>query len=105
MYIVMNMNIYITKDNEGYLKSLNRSMSGLVNELLEAHRGTRSFSEPKIAQKPAPRTGEKIKTFDTKKQVDFAALKQTLGVNLCKHGASPELCKHAKLIGGKKVCT
>jgi len=38
MYIVMNMNIYITKDNEEKLRKLDDwTMSGLINYLLEKH--------------------------------------------------------------------
>ena len=45
--------------------------------------------------------------FDVKaepKKDAFDALKQAFGVTLCKHGASPELCKHAKIVNGKKAC-
>lgn len=42
MHIIMNMNIYITKENEGRLRGLNDwTMSGLVNYLLN-----KWFDEP-----------------------------------------------------------
>lgn len=92
MYIVMNMNIYITKDNEDYLKSLDRSMSGLVNELLYIHRS----EQPSSAEKKAPAPDKKLEAF--------SELKESLGVKLCPHGAAPELCKHATVRNGKRVC-
>lgn len=35
----MNMNIYITKDNEKYLRTVKPSMSGYINGLIEVERG------------------------------------------------------------------
>lgn len=29
---------------------------------------------------------------------------EVFDVSLCKHGASPEYCKYAKVVNGKKVC-
>lgn len=52
MCIIMCMNIYISKANEGFLRSKGSSMSGLVNSLLDKERGAtplqvaeESFSE------------------------------------------------------------
>lgn len=44
MCIVMYMNIYMTKDNEDFLKKIKpeKSMSGLVNKLLDDYRGLTS---------------------------------------------------------------
>lgn len=39
MNIIITMNIYITKENVAYLKSIEGSMSGRVNRLLDKDRG------------------------------------------------------------------
>lgn len=86
MYIIMNMNIYITKENEDYLKNLDGSMSGLINQLLSIHRSgepvwkeelettipTGGFSEVPV-KKDQP-------LYDSKKQEDFQQLKKRMGI-------------------------
>ena len=52
MYIVMyimNMNIYITKENEKYLKSLPKgvSMSGLINKLIDMYKAENTTKKAK----------------------------------------------------------
>lgn len=43
MRILMNMNIYITKDNEEHLRTVKPSMSGYINGLIELDRGVKPF--------------------------------------------------------------
>ena len=38
MYIIMNMNIYISKQNEEWLRIQGQSMSGIINRLLDEAR-------------------------------------------------------------------
>lgn len=45
MYIVMNMNIYISPQNEERLRN-EASMSGLINKLLSEHYGQETVSTP-----------------------------------------------------------
>ena len=49
MCIIMNMNIYIRPDNEQHLRAHKGSMSGLINDLLDAH-----FSGKPVAIKEGP---------------------------------------------------
>ena len=57
MRIVMNMNIYITPQNQKRLaihKNKGESMSGLINGLLDAHFGEIKESEPPVEPRNTP---------------------------------------------------
>lgn len=61
------MNIYITKDNESFLKeiAIERSMSGLVNELLDKYRGRNgAVAETKTVQGEEESPEEVEQTFE-----------------------------------------
>lgn len=48
MYIVMYMNIYISEDNQKYLRTLDQSMSGLINKLLNDYRRGKKIPEESV---------------------------------------------------------
>jgi hypothetical protein len=62
MRIIMNMNIYITKDNEEYLDSLpdGQSKSGLINTLLDHHRDNVGKTSVSIDSKLLKETPGKV---------------------------------------------
>lgn len=94
MLIVMNMNIYITSQNEEHLRK-EESMSGLVNKLLDDHykasAPARAAEVEMIRIKtPAPKNGGvgNISNLDKIKEVQLDK-----GMEFCKHGAVKGLCK------------
>lgn len=94
MTIIMTMNIYITKDNELFLKALSDgSMSGLINRLLDDYRKDKAYDPiPLSPRGPKP----VLRLSDA-----------GLVPKLCKHGADPKMCKFAKngmAFGLGKVC-
>lgn len=76
MTIIITMNIYITKDNEAFLRKIkpSESMSGIINKLLDDYRSGK---------------GEDL--FPPSDRTPHADIKT------CKHGYDPNYCKHAKL--------
>lgn len=67
MYILvwytMYMHIYITQDNEQFLRSHSGSMSGLINELLDDHRDkveASAYSPPTAVKKLVLQTTSKL---------------------------------------------
>lgn len=107
MYIVMNMNIYISRENEERLRS-EASMSGLINHLLEQHySGTpgspQAPNEPVYEQVPPAKLKTKnIVSADAEvkmKVMDNDALKALLGTKAKpikdepRH-VCPPACKH-----------
>lgn len=83
VYIIMNMNIYITKANEKMLREhTEQSMSGLINYLLAEY-----FDSKK--DNPASTKEEVIGLY-----VNAGAVAE--GKKWCKHGYDPKFCKFAK---------
>lgn len=62
MYIVMHMNIYITTQNEEKLRQ-EKSMSGLINQLLDQHYGHSPFNKP-LPHIPGLVTGDMLQGKD-----------------------------------------
>lgn len=90
--------VYIREDDIDLWRAVEKKSEFIHNALGE---------QPiKMAYDPVTQTvaGKPIKDVLEPKKDAFDALKQTFGVTLCKHGASPGLCKHAKVVNGKKVC-
>lgn len=90
MRIVIYMNIYITKDNAELLERIRgkRSMSGLINELLDRYRKGQGpdILPPKNIDKP-------IKTpKDAKKAVEV--LKGNKSASLCEHFQTKGNCRY-----------
>lgn len=67
MCILIYMHIYITEDNEKFLRSHSGSMSGLINELLDEHRGRvqKAMYKPKQTLSTDP-----IRVDGTSRQVE-----------------------------------
>lgn len=101
MYIVMNMNIYITKENEEFLQAIKptESMSGIVNKLLDDYRDGKG---PDIFP-PAPpidilKQGEggRYNGDSPIAEEELEPPKKTK-VNICKqHGIDKNLCRMMK---------
>lgn len=99
MYMIMNMNIYISPENEKHLRK-EESMSGLINRLLgefysqgkvtrNARMGTAEERAEGIVSVELPPT---IKTpVDVKKSL--GSLRDE--VKFCKHDMDPQFCKFA----------
>lgn len=69
----MNMNIYISKENEKWLRTED-SMSGLINRLLEEH------YSGKVVKTPSAPTPEKINRLASKISVSYIRwIKSTVG--------------------------
>lgn len=96
------MNIYITKENEEWLRT-HKSMSGAINNLINIERGV-SFNHTPSAKVPP-----KDAVFMTVDEHDRKALNKpklaivhgnTKGVlekfKPCKHGTHPDTCKFSK---------
>lgn len=88
MCMIMTMNIYISPENEKHLRK-EESMSGLINRLLGEY-----YSQERVTKKVRIETpAEKITSGATPKP---KVLFESFGSSLCKHGADPAFCKHAK---------
>jgi hypothetical protein len=83
-----------------------KKKSDLVNKLLDEH-----YNVPITV--PGIKSVKDIgKVIEFKKAVPLSVAKEDLKVptnafnpiELCKHGAMPELCKFSKIINGKRVC-
>lgn len=89
--------------------------SGLVNDLLDHHYGGYPESSMKLkeaildkmTQPPelelVPPVAKNISRHSKGEPV-AKQIAEVFDVSLCKHGASPEFCKYAKVVNGKKVC-
>lgn len=100
MYIVMTMNIYITKQNEEKLRG-EKSMSGLINHLLDLHYGHLPELATSTADNliingnvvdetyQAPTTPAKNSRLATPRPIN----KGKKDYSVCKHGAVKGFCK------------
>jgi hypothetical protein len=116
MTIIMTMNIYITKENEEWLREQTESMSGIVNSLLNVRRGgvhqvmhmdgmtyrDPTPPSPKPVKVPSPRVSvEEVADIFNAAPLANLITADKLATKLCQHGANPRFCKHAK---NGKVC-
>lgn len=87
MTIIMTMNIYITKDNEKFLKTLSegKSMSGLINELLNSYRKKKAYDVIPLT----PREIKPVLKIEDNEPLNKAAK----DYSLCKHGQVKGFCK------------
>lgn len=97
MYIVMNMNIYISKENEAYLRTLQGSMSGYINGLIvmdkaeakevRQHVVDEGVKLGKIKSVPTPSPQSPAEEQKITEQLDKV-------YTFCKHNNLRGFCKH-----------
>ena len=92
MCMIMNMNIYISKDNEQKLRAYNGSMSGLINKLLDQF-----FTTENIPFVSLPDDGKSHNIRPDVQKISPVATQRTLsGVSALERGCcvAKKTCNH-----------